>query len=120
VRQVDQSWAPSPKATANVDRSKEGDKSKDPADVDSKESCLTRPSSATAGGIERGKHAEAFRKIKTAHPTARGWLQRCVRHRLTLRRRKPAVIKLPRLREIGNPQVNVIKKMRGHVMKGEG
>src|ERR1700730_16496359 len=29
--------------------------------------------------------------------------------------RKPAVIKFPRLREIGNPQVNVIKKMSGHV-----
>jgi hypothetical protein len=35
-------------------------------------------------------------------------------------RRKPAVIKFPRLREIGNPQVNVIKKMPGHVMKDEG
>ena len=32
-------------------------------------------------------------------------------------RRKPPVIKFPRLREIGNPQVNVIKKMPGHLIR---
>jgi len=34
-------------------------------------------------------------------------------------RRKSAVIKFPRLREIGNPHVNVIKKMPSHVMKDQ-